>query len=148
LKPCRLSDPFCFTDKECYCKLANGTFGAACPMYGSCLGACCSTTGVCPDRMGHEDAVTGQQSVLLPKTCADWGLNEGGAGASAQQGVECRLPKGRGCVVGQEGGLCMGYTACKEGACGSSQQAGAMCVYNKQDNSKQQFDVCTCLPVY
>lgn len=102
--------------------------------------------------MGHDDAVTGQQSVLLPKTCADWGLNEGGTGVSAQQGVECRLPKGRECVFGEEGGLCMGYTACQGGACGGLLQqagvsAGAMCVYNSKDNSKQ-FDVCTCVPVY
>jgi hypothetical protein len=156
LPPCRLSDPFCFNESECYCKLPNGTFGAACPMYGSCLGACCSTTGVCPDRMGFEDPVTGQQSVLLPKSCADWGLNQGGA--APQAGVvaglnklECRLPKGRGCVVGTGAASCMGYTVCKGGGCagastGEKGAVGAMCVYSK--GGAQQFAVCSCVPVY
>jgi len=158
---CRLSDPFCFTDEECYCQLSNGTFGAACPGYGSCLGACCATTGTCPTRMGYEDPQTGQQSVLLPSTCGDWGLNEESAlptpaaAAAAQAGassLECKLPKNRECALRTAGYACMGYTACHGGDCGAVQDmggsaaVGAMCVY-KEGNSTS-FDVCSCLPVY
>jgi hypothetical protein len=172
LHPCRVSDPYCFTDEECYCRLSNGTFGAACPMYSTCLGACCSATGVCPDRMGYEDPTTKQQMVLLPSTCSDWGLNEGGiltssvTGIKSSQGhgltvgklsdsshssVECKMPKGRECVPGKGGGACIGYTAhaCEGGECTEQVPggvAGAMCVYNKGDAT--QFDVCSCLPVY
>jgi hypothetical protein len=136
LPPCRMSDPFCFTDSECYCRLANGTYGASCPMYGTCLGGCCSTTGECPSRMGYEDPATGQQQVLLARTCSDWGLNEAGhlqnpwaaaaaaggetpkdplpseaaAGLVQTSGLECKLPKGRSCDPSKGGAACMGYT--------------------------------------
>jgi hypothetical protein len=172
LHPCKVSDPYCFTDEECYCRLSNGTFGAACPMYSTCLGACCSATGVCPERMGYEDQTTKQQMVLLPSICSDWGLNEGGVmspdgtGFKPSQGhgltggnsshvspssVECRMPKGRECVPGKAGGACIGYTvhACEGEGCteqATGGVAGAMCVYNKGDAT--QFDVCSCLPVF
>lgn len=174
-QPCRMSDPFCFTDSECYCKLANGTYGAACPMYGTCLGGCCSTTGECPSRMGYEDPKTGQQQVLLAHTCSDWGLNEAGtlqipwaaaaageaagdAATAADQssGLQCKLPKGRSCDISKGGVACMGYTAaapqpkCEGGGCegvqGQEGMTGAMCVYNKGDAGR--FDVCSCSPVF
>jgi hypothetical protein len=155
LKPCRLSDPYCFTESECYCRLPNGTFGQACPIYGSCLGACCSTSGSCPSRMGFEDQHTGQKSLLLPSSCADWGLEEGAALAAPAAAedwasvLECRHPKGRQCVLGQVGVACMGYTECRDGGGCDGVHAsvlGAMCVHKLGDSSR--FDVCSCTPVY
>lgn len=152
---CGMLDPFCFTDNDCYCRLPNGTYGAACNMYGACFGGCCATSGRCPDRMGYEDPVTHQQSILLPTTCMDWGLgaSQGTAGGNSSSAVnamaeilDCKLPKHRICDPRVPGSLCMGYTQCKSSAVCNGRMNGAMCVYMPDGSSL--FDVCSCLPVY
>lgn len=151
-----MTDPDCFSEDECYCRLPNGTYGAACPMYGNCFGACCATTGACPNRMGYEDPATKKQSVLLPRSCADWGLDRSGpvAHGNASSGgdgsfrdvLACNRPRNRMCDPAAAGTLCMGYTTCRSAGSCPGQLNGAMCVYRPDGSS--DFDVCSCLPVY
>jgi hypothetical protein len=163
-KSCGTTDPHCFSDEECYCRLPNGTYGAACPLYGSCFGACCATTGVCPNKMGYQNEDTGEQIVLEPTTCSDWGLDMAGktnltfsplkVNGTAYSprvgpqlpGVSCKIPTNRLCDPTKPGTLCTGYTKCSRNDECHQDLNGAMCVFRPDGSSR--FDVCSCMPVY